>query len=125
MHQRRCRILEGLNEDLFEIGNSNLGIDSSLDEAERDSLVDMEDIAATKPGILLPRTSEQWNLANDYFKSVFTDLHFHSDDIDSIDDYDSLINNTIYSYFRDHYRTVRSHVEQELVQKYITYSLMH
>jgi len=46
MHQRRWRILEGLNEDPLEIDNSNLGIDSSLDEAERDSHVDMEDIAA-------------------------------------------------------------------------------
>ena len=46
MHQRRCRIVERLNEDPLEIGNSNLGIDSSLDEAERDSHVDMEDIAA-------------------------------------------------------------------------------
>ena len=123
MHQRRCRILEGLNEDPLEIGNSNLGIDSSLDETERDSHVNMEDIATTKPGILLPKTSEQWNLANDYFKSVFNDLHFNSDDIGSIYDCVSLINNTIYSYFKDHYGTVRSHVEQELVQKYNTYSV--
>ena len=100
MHQRRCRVLKGLNVDPLEIGNSNLGIDSSLDETERDSHVDMEDIAAIKPGMLLPKTSEQWNLANDYFKSVFNDLHFNSDDIDSIDDCVSLINNTIYRYFR-------------------------
>jgi len=85
--------------------------------------MDMEDIVATKPGILLPKTSEQWNLANNYFKSVFTDLHFNSDDIGSIDDHVSLINNTIYSYFKDHYGMVRSHVEQELVQKYNTYSV--
>ena len=48
--------------------NSNLEIDSPLDEAEPDSHVVMEDIAATKPGIFLPKKSEQWNLANDYFQ---------------------------------------------------------
>ena len=107
----------------MEIDNSNLGIDSSLDEAEPDSHVDMEDISATKPGILLLKTSKQWNLAKDYFQYVFIDLHFNSDDIDSIDDYVSLINNTIYSYFKDHYGTVRNHVEQELVQENKTCSV--
>ena len=57
MHQRRCRILEGLNEDPLDSGNSNVGIDSSLNETERESHMDMEDIAATKPGLLLPKTS--------------------------------------------------------------------
>jgi len=46
MHQRRCRILGRLNEDPLEIGSPILGIESSLDETERDSHVDMEDIAA-------------------------------------------------------------------------------
>ena len=69
MHQRRCRILEGLNDDPLIMDNSNLEIGSPLDEREFDSHVDMtlnqKDIAVTKPGIILPKTSEQWNLAND------------------------------------------------------------
>ena len=111
MHQRGCRILEGLSKDPLEIENSDLEIDSPLDEAESDSHVDMEDITATKPGILLPKASEQWNLANDHFKSVFSDLDFNSDDTGSIDEYVSLINNTIYSYSKNPYGTVKSHVE--------------
>ena len=127
MHQRRCRVLEGLNDDPLEIDNSNLETDSPLDDTELDNHVDMSvdhrDVAVTKSGIMLPKTSEQWNLANDYLKSVFIDLDFNSDSIDLIDESVRLINNTIYNYFRDHYGTVRSHVEKELVQKYNTYSV--
>ena len=88
-----------------------------------DMSFDHQDVAITKPGIMLPKTSEQWNLVNNYFKSVFIDLDFKSDGIDLIDQSVLLINNTIYNYFRDHCGTVRSHVEKELVQKYNNYSV--
>ena len=127
MHQRRCRIIEGLNDDPLIMDNSNLEIGSALDEREFDSHVNMilnqKDIAITKPGIILPKTSEKWNLANDYFKSVFIDLDFPSDSIDSIDESVRLINITIYSYFKDHYGIVKNHIEKEIVQKYNTYSV--
>ena len=85
MHQRRCRILEGLNEDPLEIENSNSETDSPLDDTESDRHADMpinqQDIAVTIHGILLPKKNEQWNLANEYFKSVFIDIDFSSDSI--------------------------------------------
>ena len=127
MHQRRCGILEGLNDDPLIMDNSNLEIGSPLDEREFDSHVDMtlnqKDITGTKPGIILPKTSEQWNLANDYFKSVVIHLDFPSVSIDSIDESVRLINITIYSYFKDHYGIVKNHIEKEIVQKYNTYSV--
>ena len=85
--------------------------------------INQQDIAVTIPGILLPKKNEQWNLANDYFKSVFIDVDFSSDIIDSIKGYVNLINNTIYRYFKDNYGTVKSDVEQVLLQKYSTYSV--
>ena len=107
MHKQRCRILEGLNDDTLEIVHSNLETDSPLDDTKFDSQVDMsfdhQDIAITKPGIMLPKKGEQWNLANDYFKSVFIDFDFNSNSIDLMDESVCLINNFIYNYFRDHY----------------------
>ena len=69
LHQRRCRDLEGLNDDPLIIDNSNSEIGSPLDNREIDSHLGMTlnqtDIAVTKPGIMLPKTNEHWNLAND------------------------------------------------------------
>ena len=117
----------GPSEDPLEIENSNLEIDSSLDDTESDRDVDMstnqQDIAVTIPGILLLKRNEQWNLSNQYLKSVFIDVDFSSDSIDSINGYVNLINNSIYRYFNDIYGTVNSDVEQVLVQKYNTYSV--
>ena len=82
-----------------------------------------QDIVFTISGILLPKENEQWNLTNDYFKSVFIDVDFSSDSIDSINGYVNLINKTIYRYFKDNYGTVKSDVEQVLVPKNNTYSV--
>ena len=32
MHQRRCRVIEGLSEDQVAVGNSNIDIVSLLDD---------------------------------------------------------------------------------------------
>ena len=104
MHQRRCRILEGLSEDPLEIENSNSEIDSSMVDTESNRHVDMptnqQDIAVTIPGILLPKKNEQWNLANDYLKSVFIDVDFSADSIDSINGYVNLITMAFIDIFR-------------------------
>ena len=56
MHQRGCRVLEGLNYDPLEIDNSNLENDSPLDDTELDNHVDIsfdqQDVAVTKRSIM-------------------------------------------------------------------------
>ena len=126
MHQRRCRNIEGLTGDQLEPENSNFDTNSSLDENLASDHVDCipfayQDTADTKPGVYLPKTSNQWAIANDFFKSTFVNIDFNLDNTD-IGAILRLLNNSIYNYFNENYGTVRANVDKELVIKYREYS---
>ena len=97
MHQRRCRVIEGLSEDQVAVGNSNIVTDSSLNEyteVPADSL----EYNNIKTGILLPKRDEEWDLANNYIKSVFADWDFTSYSLD-LDAFIQFMNDSIYERF--------------------------
>ena len=68
----------------------------------------------TKPGVYLPKTSDQWAVANGFFKSTFVNIDFYLDNTD-VDAILRLLNNSIYNYFRENYGTVKANVDRELV----------
>ena len=76
----------------------------------------------TKPGVCLPKTDDQWTMANDFFKSFFINIDFDSDIIDA-NAVVKLINDSIYNYLKENYGTVKTHVSKELVLKYNEYSV--
>ena len=61
-------------------------------------------------------------MVNDYFRSIFVDIDFESDNID-VDAILKLMNTAIYNYFGDNHGTARNHVNNELVLKYKEYSV--
>ena len=71
----------------------------------------------TKPGVYLPKTNEQWNLANDFFTHAVeeTDCDLDNADVNSII---CLMTNTKYNSFTENYGTVKYQVDQDLVTKY-------
>ena len=127
MHQRRCRILEGLSEDQLGSENSNFDAKSSLDDNHEvnhvdSTFVDYGATVQTKPGVCLPKTDDQWTMANDFFKSIFVNIDFDSEIID-VNAVVKLMNDSIYNYFNEKYRKVKTHVSKELVLKYSEYSV--
>ena len=95
MHQRCCRVIEGLSEDQVAVGNSNIDTDSSWDdytEVPADSL----EYQNIKTGILLPKRDEKWDLANNYLKSIFADWDFNSYSLD-LDAFIQFMNDSIYN----------------------------
>ena len=83
------------------------------------------DTADSKPGIYLPKTSEQWMMANDFFKHALADIDIDSSTAD-INAAILVMNNYIYNYFKENYGTVEIQIDKELVQKckeYSTHSL--
>ena len=122
MHQRQCKILEGLSEDQLGFGNSNFDDNSSLDDKHKSnhmdsSFIDYVATVQTKPGVCLLKTDDQWTMANDFFKSIFVNIDFDSDIID-VNAVVKLMNESIYNYVTENYVTVKTHVSKELGLQY-------
>ena len=126
MHQRRCRVLDGLDENPLGCNHSNSDTTSSLDsgheidQSEAASFISPENVD-TKPGIYLSKTNEQWSPVNSFFKQAFEDIDFDSDNADA-NSVIHLINETLDSYFKENYGTVKCQVDKALVLKYKEYS---
>ena len=118
MHQRRCRVIEGLSGDQVAVGNSNILTAHWM--ITRKYLLIRSNINI-KTGILLPKRDEEWDLANNYFKSIFADWDFKSYSLD-LDAFIQFMNESIYNYFKATYGTVGNYTDKELVIKYKEYS---
>jgi len=80
-----------------------------IDQSEAASFISPDNVD-TKPGIYLPKTKEQWSLANDFFKQAVKDIDFDSDNADA-NSVIHLIKETLYNYFKDNYGTVKCQVD--------------
>ncbi len=128
MHQRSCRVILGLNEellehvieqeqssndcrgDLNEIGNDTTFIDNQDDEYPE-----------LKKGINLSKTDSEWLTANEYFKfALAPDPPITSHDLNlSI----KHLNETMYTYFANNFGFVESLPDNTLVDKYKNHSI--
>ena len=105
MHQRRCRVIEKMDEDQrseFEFLN-----DDVYTESTNEQMIDIDQLANVriKPGVRLQRSQDEWTAANDFFKTVFGNVHLNQTSIDSTIEF---MNSTIYDYFANLYGTVNS-----------------
>ena len=105
MHQRRCRVIEKMDEDQwseFEFLN-----DDVYTESTNKQMIDIDQLVniRIKPGVRLPRSQDDWTVANDFFKTVFGNFHLNQTAMDSTIEF---MNRTIYDYFADLYGTVNS-----------------
>ena len=83
MHQRSCRNLHDLNdnltaklqEDILENAKESdaLSVDSqSIDKLENENVTNTEEIVVLKRGVKLRKSAIEWSLANEYFKAVLS-----------------------------------------------------
>ena len=109
-YQRRCRVISGFqSDDTFE----------QVSEETLDNEIVLADISLNeyfelKPGVCLPRSNEEWTVANDYSKYFFT---INPMDLSPIDQSIQSMNQAIYNYFRDTCGFVEE-VNEELAAKY-------
>ena len=103
MHQRRCRVLENMGVSQpseFEI--SNLDPRDVTIEQEK-TAVKLLDTFVLKQGIRLPKSSEQWTEANNYFRSIFANIILRRD---TMDETIKFMNNSLYDFFKANYCTI-------------------
>ena len=124
MHQRSCRVIHGLNDELLanleelstkDSGNGSVhstaeDIDNMANNAENQSF------PALKKGINLPKSDAEWLTANNYFKFMLQlSAPIRGQDLSSSITH---LNNVVYNYFADNFGPVEKIPDKELVNKY-------
>ena len=105
MHQRRCRVIENLEvTQQSEFENSNLDPRDVTTEQEKMTVKSL-DTFVLKQGIRLPKSSEQWIEANNYFRLIFANIILQTD---MMDETIKFMNDSIYEFFKANYGTIKS-----------------
>ena len=90
-HQRTCRFVMGLNEELIQPEKDN-----ELETNDIEDLISTSSNPDLKPGVKLPQTEPEWAFTEDFLR-----LHLNIADIQSDSDLDALLtnmNDTIYGF---------------------------
>ena len=118
VHQRSCRAITSLNND-------NIVIDKMEQDAIGNHFVTtnrkQDEFPSLKEDIKLPKSPEDWRLANHYFHSELSSINIKN----NLNEAMSLINSTVYNYFRDNYGYKNTISEEEIAlkERYINTSL--
>ena len=114
IHHLSCSVIKGLAEETFEIQSN---IEQVTVEPERNTVID--DMALIKAGAKLPKSFDQWKLANGYFTAALPIAKTTTYNLPSII---SDVNNVIYSYFEQELGVVNSTKIVDVDNKYNGYS---
>ena len=126
MHQRSCRNLHGLNdnlnaklqEDILENANESdvLSVDGeSNDILENENVTNTMETVVLKRGVKLPKFTIEWSLANEYFKAVLSIQPIRNEGLDSNIE---KLNNVIFEYCRRTHGEVDRGDDVDLNNKY-------
>ncbi|CAB3986127.1 Hypothetical predicted protein [Paramuricea clavata] len=127
MHQRSCRVIQGLDSefrtDLEEQNNSDTEHIPEMDQStiNETPTVEKEDIANLRKGIKLPKSNSEWSTANEHLKFAL-----QSNDPITSQDLNSnikLLNNNIYDYFAQNFGYSESVPDNSLLNKYKDYEI--
>ena len=111
MHQRSCRVILGLNNELradLDEENNDIYPDDISNNAQCNSNAGEthEEFPFLKKGINLPQSDKEWSTANEYFKFALNlNPPISSQDINS---FIVLLNDVICNYFADNFGHVES-----------------
>ena len=115
LHQCSCRIITGFDkEELLEEVADNLPDTNTGQDTLPEEIIDL------KPGVRLPKTDDQWKLANQFFHSVLSNFTLRQD---SIGEAIIHMNEVIFNYCKDTYGFQENNSKTGLVEKYQHHSL--
>ena len=77
MHQRSCRVIEDLQDELQQQMTDSLNqqendSDTNLENLETSTVDHKNNFPSLKKGIKLPKSPLQWSAANEFFKLTFS-----------------------------------------------------
>ena len=118
-HQRTCRFIKGLNDELYSVASNETDHDNDLPNCV-DELV-LCDMPEIKPGVKLPSTDAQWKEADLYFRAELPLCELNNA---SLNDCVAKMMNIIYDYFAVNFGTIArpNASDKALRERYVNYS---
>ena len=110
VHQRSCRAITSLNNDSIVIDNTE---QDAIENHFVTTNSNQDEFPFLKKGIRLPKSHEDWNLANLYFNSELTSINIKN----NLNEAMSLMNSIVYNYFRDNFGYKNTISEEEIALK--------
>ena len=129
MHQRSCRVFNGLDENLTDMVREDIlgSVKNEEIDAENENLStqtvilqESEETVLLKRGVKLPKSCSDWSLANDHFKAVLSNYPIRKEDLNSNIE---RMNNVIFEYFSMTCGEVDRGGDINLRNKYDTYTV--
>ena len=119
-HQRSCRVINGLPaellEDLEKDGNDCCTVNTLSDTLSNiENQIYLEEEPDLKQGIKLPTSSQEWEIANEFFKFKFLNQPMRRENIDQTIE---TMNSVIYDYFLQSYGTSNTTANGKLMVSY-------
>ena len=124
MHQRSCRVIHGLNDELLADleeqstkDSANTSVYSTAEDTDNmANNIENQSFPVLKKGINLPKSDADWLTANNYFKfTIQLSAPIRGQDLSSSITH---LNNVVYNYFADNFGHVEKIPDKELVNKY-------
>ena len=121
-HKRACRILDIpdmkalFEEELQEVNDVN-ELNNDGDDNYQHKILENN---LKLNGVKLPSSKQEWDLANDFFKTSFP----YADDIIDINEYVCNFQKAIYSYFHDNYGEAKKQFANEEYHEFDHYKVM-
>ena len=125
MHQRSCRVIHGLNDELLtdleqqstENSTTNTSTHSTCEETDvMENSASDQNFPVLKKGVKLPKSDAEWSTADSYFKfELRLNAPIRIEDLSSSI---TLMNDVVYNYFADNFGYVEKIPDKELVNKY-------
>ena len=106
-HQRSCRTIKSLNDDILKDLEENYDETISLpDEANLERV--LNENPSLKPGVKLPKSETDWKTANSFFH---LNLPVEAINKDTLNDSAEIFGNMIYDYFAKNFGTTKKSQE--------------
>ena len=124
MHQRSCRVIDDLEDELHQQMTDALNDQENEDDAgqinpEISLLNDHDNFPELKQGIKLPKSPLQWSTANDFFKLT---LSSHPITPHDLNNNISTMATVIYNYFSENFGFVDNKSDAKYEMKYQAFS---
>ena len=123
MHQRSCKVMEGLARNVYgemEEDSDNNSLDQEANDIISQSPTSYSDTCTPGKGIKLPKSPLEWSTANDYFKSTLSNYPIKLLDLSSNISFMSTI---IYNYCAQYHGFDDKNNDADLKTKYKDFSI--
>ncbi|CAB4003112.1 Hypothetical predicted protein [Paramuricea clavata] len=124
MHQRSCRVIDDLEDELQQQMSEVLNEHQNEDNVdsvnpEISHINTQENFPDLKKGIKLPKSPLQWSTANDFFKLTFSNLPITPRDLNNNI---NTMATVVYNYFSENFGYVNNHNDVQYQRKYESFS---